>query len=114
MFYYSELQDMYIFFTYIYSSGHLLHEFLKTNLQYRFKIQKKKSFQYIFINFAVTASITHIALFHGKEIRANFKAILKDMWRKKEEAVEEEEHMDPHMKMMSFYKEVPTWWYYLV
>ncbi|KAI9364147.1 OPT family small oligopeptide transporter [Pilaira anomala] len=71
--------------------------------------------QYIFLNFAVTASITHIALFHGKEIRANFKAILKDIRRKKGEAVEEEdEHMDPHMKMMSFYKEVPTWWYYLV
>lgn len=68
--------------------------------------------QYIFINFAVTASITHIALFHGKQIKTSFKSIIKDMKRKKGEAVEE--HKDPHMRMMSFYKEVPTWWYYVV
>ncbi|KAI7894354.1 OPT family small oligopeptide transporter [Mucor mucedo] len=68
--------------------------------------------QYIFINFAVTASITHIALFHGKEICASFKAIIKDMRRKEGELAEE--HTDPHMRMMSFYKEVPTWWYYIV
>lgn len=68
--------------------------------------------QYIFINFAVTASITHIALFHGKEIYASFRSIIKDMRRNEEDVVEE--HTDPHMRMMSFYKEVPTWWYYIV
>lgn len=60
---------------------------------------------YIFINFGVTATITHIALFYGKQIAGNFRAL-----RAKLNTHEE----DIHMKLMSNYKEVPSWWYYIV
>jgi OPT family oligopeptide transporter len=76
--------------------------------------------QYIFINFAVTASIVHIALFHGKEIYSSFKVIIAELKRnhrnrnKGRDSASVVEHTDPHMQMMSYYKEVPTWWYYLV
>ncbi|KAI9307504.1 OPT family small oligopeptide transporter [Cunninghamella echinulata] len=60
---------------------------------------------YIFYNFAVTASITHVALYYGKEIlqtlkstRANVAAHLDDI----------------HIRLMAVYKEVPTWWYYIL
>ncbi|KAL9556180.1 hypothetical protein MBANPS3_002011 [Mucor bainieri] len=60
---------------------------------------------YIFINFGVTATITHVALFYGKAIWANFK---------KSKAFKETEETDIHMKLMSVYKEVPSWWYYVI
>ncbi|KAL7315338.1 hypothetical protein PS15m_006798 [Mucor circinelloides] len=60
---------------------------------------------YIFINFGVTATITHVALFYGKAIWANFR---------KSKASKEADETDIHMKLMSAYKEVPTWWYYLI
>ncbi|KAL0143439.1 OPT oligopeptide transporter protein-domain-containing protein [Mucor lusitanicus] len=60
---------------------------------------------YIFINFGVTATITHVALFYGKAIWANFK---------KSKAFKETEETDIHMKLMSAYKEVPSWWYYAI
>ncbi|ORX53662.1 OPT family small oligopeptide transporter [Hesseltinella vesiculosa] len=54
---------------------------------------------YVFINFAVTASISHVALYHGRDIwdsMRNFK----------------NQKMDVHMRLMAAYKEVPNWWYY--
>lgn len=75
--------------------------------------------QYVFINFAVTASIAHIALFHGKEIMDSAKVVTRDFRKrflksKDDSADAEAEVVDPHMRMMSFYHEVPTWWYYAV
>jgi len=52
---------------------------------------------YIFINFGVTATITHVALFYGKAIWANFR---------KSKASKEADETDIHMKLMSAYKEV--------
>ncbi|CAO0800669.1 unnamed protein product [Mucor circinelloides] len=82
--------------------------------------------QYIIINFAVTASITHIALFHGQDIWKSFKSsidefkasrrIHKRQQHQQEGAVvqQEKQYTDVHMRMMAAYKEVPTWWYYIV
>ena len=60
---------------------------------------------YIFINFAVTATITHVALFYGKQIMANFRALRSKI---------NSDNEDIHMKLMRSYKEVPNWWYYTV
>ncbi|KAF9912345.1 hypothetical protein EC991_011037 [Linnemannia zychae] len=52
------------------------------------------------IGFAgLTATLTHVALYHGKEIR--------DQWRA---AIAMKDH-DIHSRMMMKYKEVPQWWY---
>ncbi|KAF9935332.1 hypothetical protein FBU30_003122 [Linnemannia zychae] len=52
------------------------------------------------IGFAgLTATLTHVALYHGKEIR--------DQWRA---AIAMKDH-DIHSRMMKKYKEVPQWWY---
>jgi hypothetical protein len=96
---------------------------------------------YVFINFAVTASIAHIALYHGKTISKTFKASFRELSDRirgsnnsdqQPSRQETDPPMDPHMRMMSFYKEVtysivdinelahicykkaPTWWYYVV
>ncbi|KAI8391718.1 OPT family small oligopeptide transporter [Radiomyces spectabilis] len=61
--------------------------------------------QYIFINFGVTASITHIALFYGKEIWQSIRLT---------KASVKNNNDDPHMRLMQAYKEVPNWWYYIV
>ncbi|KAI8635988.1 OPT family small oligopeptide transporter [Parasitella parasitica] len=78
--------------------------------------------QYILINFAVTASITHIALFYGKDIWKSFKSSLKEFKATAKKAngndqdgyVAQQQYTDVHMRMMAVYKEVPTWWYYIV
>ncbi|KAF9315231.1 hypothetical protein BG003_003224, partial [Podila horticola] len=52
------------------------------------------------IGFAgLTATLTHVALYHGKDIR--------DQWRA---AISMKDH-DIHSRMMLQYKEVPQWWY---
>ncbi|KAF9324012.1 hypothetical protein BGZ91_003213 [Linnemannia elongata] len=52
------------------------------------------------IGFAgLTATLTHVALYHGKEIRDQWKA-----------AITMKDH-DIHSRMMMKYKEVPQWWY---
>ncbi|CAO3567528.1 unnamed protein product [Mortierella alpina] len=52
------------------------------------------------IGFAgLTATLTHVALYHGKDIR--------DQWRA---AVSTKDH-DIHSRMMMEYREVPQWWY---
>ncbi|KAK3830517.1 MAG: OPT family small oligopeptide transporter [Linnemannia elongata] len=52
------------------------------------------------IGFAgLTATLTHVALYHGKEIRDQWKA-----------AIGMKDH-DIHSRMMMKYKEVPQWWY---
>ncbi|KAI9031636.1 OPT family small oligopeptide transporter [Phycomyces nitens] len=60
---------------------------------------------YILINFGVTATITHIALYHGKDI----KRISLGLFRRKESR-----ENDIHNRLMAAYKEVPAWWYYIV
>lgn len=70
---------------------------------------------YVFINFAVTASITHIVLFHGgpigKTFRTSFDQLKKRVKKrlgKSDQQIQQvpEQQMDPHLRMMSFYKEV--------
>ncbi|KAF8929373.1 hypothetical protein BGZ58_009002 [Dissophora ornata] len=52
------------------------------------------------IGFAgLTATLTHVMLYHGKDI--------KDQWR----AAVSMEDCDIHSRMMMEYKEVPQWWY---
>ncbi|KAG0298745.1 hypothetical protein BGZ96_007620 [Linnemannia gamsii] len=52
------------------------------------------------IGFAgLMATLTHVALYHGKEIRDQWKA-----------AIAMKDH-DIHSRMMMKYKEVPQWWY---
>ncbi|KAK3830327.1 MAG: OPT family small oligopeptide transporter [Linnemannia gamsii] len=52
------------------------------------------------IGFAgLTATLTHVALYHGKEIRDQWKAVIAM-----------KDH-DIHSRMMMKYKEVPQWWY---
>ncbi|KAI9286534.1 OPT family small oligopeptide transporter [Umbelopsis sp. AD052] len=58
---------------------------------------------YIFLNIGVSASITHVALFYGK-----------DIWRQFRGARKQNLAEDIHMKLMAAYKEVPAWWYYIV
>ncbi|GAA5807762.1 hypothetical protein MFLAVUS_001139 [Mucor flavus] len=60
---------------------------------------------YIFINFAVTATITHVALFYGKEIWNSFRTLKSKI---------ASGDVDIHMRLMQAYEEVPNWWYYIV
>ncbi|KAI9306431.1 OPT family small oligopeptide transporter [Cunninghamella echinulata] len=59
---------------------------------------------YVFINFAVTASIMHVVLYHGKDIWNTIRSTKS----------KGTENLDIHMKLMAAYKEVPNWWYYLL
>lgn len=62
---------------------------------------------YVIINFAVTASIAHIALFYGKDIYSalivSIQQLKKDRELSKQDNVT---YTDPHMRMMAAYKEV--------
>ncbi|EXB39949.1 Oligopeptide transporter 7 [Morus notabilis] len=48
---------------------------------------------------ALTATIVHVALFHGREIWEQSKSSFK------------EKRMDIHTKLMKKYKQVPEWWF---
>ncbi|SAM01283.1 hypothetical protein [Absidia glauca] len=63
------------------------------------------AFSYILINFGVTASISHVALFYGKQIWATVRSAKSQFTG---------ENADIHNQLMRSYKEVPTWWYYIV
>lgn len=60
------------------------------------------AFSYIIINLGVTSTITHVALFYGKQIWRNFREAWKSASQK---------NVDIHMQLMQKYKEVPYWWY---
>ncbi|KAI8048032.1 OPT family small oligopeptide transporter [Gilbertella persicaria] len=62
---------------------------------------------YVVINFGITATITHVALFYGKEIVAAFR-------NTKNSFKAQTESEDIHMKLMRAYSEVPDWWYGLI
>ncbi|KAG1144576.1 hypothetical protein G6F37_006107 [Rhizopus arrhizus] len=62
------------------------------------------AFSYIIINFGVTASLSHVFLFYGKQIWRGFI----DAWKKSSA------NDDVHMQLMRKYKEVPNWWYYII
>ncbi|KAI3904268.1 hypothetical protein MKW92_041097 [Papaver armeniacum] len=53
---------------------------------------------------AVTATLTHVALFHGKEIW--------EKWTASRASRKEKE--DIHTRLMKEYKEIPNWWFYLM
>ncbi|KAI9166129.1 hypothetical protein LWI28_026703 [Acer negundo] len=50
----------------------------------------------------ITASITHVALFHGSDILKQSKSAMKNA------------KLDIHAKLMKSYKQVPDWWYYIL
>ncbi|KAH7864571.1 hypothetical protein Vadar_031133 [Vaccinium darrowii] len=51
---------------------------------------------------ALTATIVHVLLFHGREIWEQSKSSFKD------------KKMDIHTRLMSKYKQVPEWWFWLI
>jgi hypothetical protein len=53
-------------------------------------------------NLAIGATITHVAVWYGKEIYENIQAYRRG------------EAYDPHLAKMKVYPEVPMWWYGLV
>ncbi|KAF7732503.1 hypothetical protein EC973_003249 [Apophysomyces ossiformis] len=63
---------------------------------------------YVILNMAITATITHVGLYYGKDIWRVFR---KQFMRAKDS---EPEKQDIHMRLMAAYKEVPAWWYYAV
>ncbi|KAF7732471.1 hypothetical protein EC973_003216 [Apophysomyces ossiformis] len=63
---------------------------------------------YILINMMVTATITHIGLYYGKDIWNSVRVQIAQSKNK------ESEPQDIHMRLMAAYKEVPVWWYYAV
>ncbi|ORX58721.1 OPT family small oligopeptide transporter [Hesseltinella vesiculosa] len=62
------------------------------------------AFSYVIINMGVTASISHIFLFYGKQIWFN----LRNMGKGGKNAT------DIHNQLMQAYPEVPNWWYYII
>ncbi|KAE9459633.1 hypothetical protein C3L33_08463, partial [Rhododendron williamsianum] len=51
---------------------------------------------------ALTATIVHVLLFHGREIWEQSKSSFK------------EKKMDIHTRLMSRYRQVPEWWFWLI
>nr|GMD99532.1 oligopeptide transporter 4-like [Ipomoea batatas] len=49
----------------------------------------------------IASTITHVALFYGREIYDRYQASSKGK-------------MDIHTKLMKNYKDIPTWWFYLL
>uniref|UniRef100_A0A0E0C4Z8 Oligopeptide transporter 4 n=1 Tax=Oryza meridionalis TaxID=40149 RepID=A0A0E0C4Z8_9ORYZ len=47
----------------------------------------------------IAATVTHVALFHGKEIYRRFRASQRDK-------------PDVHTRLMKSYRDVPSWWFY--
>jgi hypothetical protein len=60
---------------------------------------------------ALTASITHVLLYYGSDLKREFWVWGKN---KEQRKYEREVGMDIHVKMMQVYKEVPFWWYAVV
>ncbi|KAI8358558.1 OPT family small oligopeptide transporter [Blakeslea trispora] len=60
---------------------------------------------YVLLNIGVTASITHVIMFHGRDILNSCKKTFFDS---------SEQKVDPHVMMMSVYPKVPALWYGLV
>ncbi|KAI8100046.1 OPT family small oligopeptide transporter [Halteromyces radiatus] len=60
---------------------------------------------YILINFGVTATITHVALYYGKQIWSTVRTTREEYAKN---------NQDIHNKLMAAYPEVPNWWYYIV
>nr|GMD05500.1 oligopeptide transporter 7-like [Ipomoea batatas] len=51
---------------------------------------------------ALTATLVHVVLFHGREIWEQSKSSFKD------------KKMDIHTRLMSKYKQVPEWWFWCI
>ncbi|KAJ8770489.1 hypothetical protein K2173_017980 [Erythroxylum novogranatense] len=49
-----------------------------------------------------TATLTHVALFHGRDIWRQSRSAMKNM------------KLDVHAKLMRNYKQVPEWWFYVL
>ncbi|OAY43433.1 oligopeptide transporter 3 [Manihot esculenta] len=49
-----------------------------------------------------TATLTHVALFHGRDILRQSRSAMKNV------------KLDIHAKLMKSYKEVPEWWFYIL
>ncbi|GLU16046.1 hypothetical protein SLE2022_324960 [Rubroshorea leprosula] len=50
---------------------------------------------------SIAATLTHVALFHGREIYQRFRASSKGK-------------ADVHTRLMRKYKDIPSWWFYLL
>ncbi|KAK1416045.1 hypothetical protein QVD17_31833 [Tagetes erecta] len=49
----------------------------------------------------IASTLTHVGLFHGKEIYERYKASTKGK-------------MDVHTRLMKNYKDIPSWWFYVL
>ncbi|KAG0236349.1 hypothetical protein BGW41_000430 [Actinomortierella wolfii] len=66
------------------------------------------------IGFAgLTATLTHVALYHGEQIRRQWRAALASMSSSSSSSMASAPSIDAdiHSQMMKEYKEVPQWWY---
>ncbi|CAO3645788.1 unnamed protein product [Cunninghamella blakesleeana] len=62
------------------------------------------AFSYVIINMGVTASVTHVALFYGKQIWTTVRNVTSRLNKSD----------DIHNQLMAVYPEVPDWWYYII
>ncbi|CAO3695028.1 hypothetical protein G6F70_002764 [Rhizopus microsporus] len=58
---------------------------------------------YVVVNMTLTATISHVFLFYGKQIYDTFRILRTKL---------STGDLDIHMKLMKNYPEVPQWWYY--
>ncbi|KAG0223918.1 hypothetical protein BGW42_005446 [Actinomortierella wolfii] len=66
------------------------------------------------IGFAgLTATLTHVALYHGEQIRRQWRAALASISSSSSSSMASAPSIDAdiHSQMMKEYKEVPQWWY---
>jgi predicted phage tail protein len=80
------------------------------------------------LNIAITAAITHMALWHGNDLKSALevfsplKLLFKPKqwnlkfwtWKTERPTPEEAEEICPHYRLMLAYDEVPSWWFGLL
>ncbi|KAF8406130.1 hypothetical protein HHK36_008210 [Tetracentron sinense] len=76
-------------------------DLLKYKDQGRINLSMSFALSYGFSFAAVAATLTHVALFYGREIYERSRASFKGK-------------MDIHTRLMTKYKEIPSWWFYLL
>lgn len=80
------------------------------------------------VNISITAAITHMAIWHGKDLKSALevfsplKLLFKPKqwnfrfwsWKTDRPTPEEAEEICPHYRLMLAYDEVPSWWFGLI
>jgi hypothetical protein len=82
---------------------------------------------YIIVNIAITATISHMMLWHYHDIKSSWAFLKADtftkvvqpwkwnfrFWKNERTRItpEEAEEIDPHYRLMLAYKDIPNWWF---